>query len=90
MGKGIVTVKGVKIDVVKIREVSEKKCRRKVHLLTPIPERKAEKKEEKKEEKKKEVHTVIIYGIISEINLFSSIRVQYNIFIQIRTGDHNF
>ncbi|KAJ3707018.1 hypothetical protein LUZ61_010723 [Rhynchospora tenuis] len=54
VGKGIVTVKGVKIDVVKIREVSERKCRRKVELLTPIPEKKEEKKEVKKEVKKKE------------------------------------
>lgn len=66
MGKGIVTVKGVKIDMVKIREVSEKKCRRKIHLLTPIPEKKEE-KIVKKEEIKKEVFTTVLLSILVTI-----------------------
>lgn len=67
MGKGIVTVKGVKIDMVKIREVSEKKCRRKIHLLTPIPPKKEEKIEVKKEEIKKEVFSTVLLSILVTI-----------------------
>ncbi|XP_072955474.1 heavy metal-associated isoprenylated plant protein 4-like [Typha angustifolia] len=57
---GKVTVKGVKIDVKKIHERLEKKTRKKVELLSPLP-----KKEEKpvvKEEKKKEevVKTTVV------------------------------
>lgn len=63
MGKGIVTVKGVKIDMAKIREVSERKLRRKIHLLTPIPEKKVERIEVKKEEIKKEVFSTVLLSI---------------------------
>lgn len=74
MGKGIVTVKGVKIDMTKIREVSERKCRRKIHLLTPIPEKKVEKIEVKKEVKK-EVFSTVLLSILVTIYIYDHVPI---------------
>ncbi|XP_020085053.1 heavy metal-associated isoprenylated plant protein 4-like [Ananas comosus] len=59
--KGLVTVRGVGIDVTKLKERIERKTRKKIELLSPLPkkeEKKEEKKVEKKEEKKVEIKTI--------------------------------
>lgn len=50
--KGLVTVRGVGIDVMKLKERIERKTRKKIELLSPLPKKEEVKKVEKKEEKK--------------------------------------
>ncbi|OAY77117.1 hypothetical protein ACMD2_07029 [Ananas comosus] len=66
--KGLVTVRGVGIDVTKLKERIERKTRKKIELLSPLP-KKEEKKEEKKVEKKEEKKVVGVPSVCTRNNL---------------------